>query len=524
MPGKVRIRLATKLQVMVGLAVLLMLSVSLVVLGYRFKQQAQETTLQQARQLVSLLDAGLVRVTPHRQNTLENTAQPQTTPPRIYQGKRSDLSEVVAMDPSLAEALDLARTASSREVFDELTASPYVLRYVARQWTTQDDTDKLSDRSDPTFWVVYLPPADDRSQGVVNGLYITAAAAAGLLIAIAGFWLIVNRLMLTPLGLLRSFAQKVSHGDTHLRCDINTGDEFEELAHMLNTLLENLKTQQEALRSANKTLDMRLGELAESNVSLYEANKLKGEFLANVSHELRTPLNSIIGFAEVLQETLASRTGPVDEKRKRYTSHIITSSRLLLDLINDLLDLAKIESGRMDLYVSTVSLPDLAEALITLIGPVADRNGVDLRVKIEPRLPTIETDPGKLHQVIFNLLSNAVKFTPEQGWVELSVQAQRGGDNDVKHVSISVRDTGPGIAAADQQRVFEKFTQLDGEVTRAHGGTGLGLTISKELSQMLQGELRVESVPGEGACFTLTLPMVVETRSAPLMPLARSMD
>ncbi|MEM6757402.1 MAG: HAMP domain-containing sensor histidine kinase, partial [Planctomycetota bacterium] len=242
-------------------------------------------------------------------------------------------------------------------------------------------------------------------------------------------------------------------------------------------------------------------------------------FLANVSHELRTPLNSIVGFAEVLKETLAERTGPVDEKRKRYCDHIITGSRRLLELINELLDLAKIEAGRMEVRVETVSLPDMAEGLTALIRPQADRAGVTLVVQLEPGLPTLETDAGKLQQVVFNFLSNAVKFTPDGGVVTLAVRREPSAKpNHPGFVRIGVSDTGPGIDPEDHQRVFEKFVQLDAAETRRHGGTGLGLTISRQLAQLLQGTIELDSALGRGATFTLRLPIAVTSTEKALLP------
>ena len=183
-------------------------------------------------------------------------------------------------------------------------------------------------------------------------------------------------------------------------------------------MLESLRAVQERLRSTNKTLDMKLGELAQSNIALYEANKLKGEFLANVSHELRTPLHSIIGFAEVLAEALGDV--PADDKRNRYLANIVTSSRQLLELINDLLDLAKIEAGRIEVHTAPVSIADTCEALLGLIRPQAEKRGIELKMKLQPHLPVVQTDPGKLQQIVFNFLSNAVKFTPQRGTVTLA--------------------------------------------------------------------------------------------------------
>lgn len=367
--------------------------------------------------------------------------------------------------------------------------------------------------------LIEIVDREAQKQRMLNRIYLIAAGLTAGLLAIASFWFIVTRLILSPVRVLRGYAEKVSQGDFNIRSDVNTGDEFEQLSDMFNAMLDNVKGSQDRLRSANKSLDLKLGELAESNVALYEANKIKGEFLANVSHELRTPLNSIVGFAEVLQENFAGGDDPQADKRRRYIGNIILSSRRLLDLINDLLDLAKIEAGRVELRLSTVSVQDTCEGLANLIRPQADQRGIKLRLKAQPNLPPAETDPGKLQQVLFNFLSNAIKYSPDQGEITLTAELEEArGSRQTAMVRLSVTDQGPGIAPEDHPRVFEKFSQLDPSVTREHGGTGLGLTISKELAELLGGHIELTSEPGEGATFSLVIPLIYQPPTAPLMP------
>jgi signal transduction histidine kinase len=241
--------------------------------------------------------------------------------------------------------------------------------------------------------------------------------------------------------------------------------------------------------------------MSEANVSLYEANRIKNEFLANVSHELRTPLNSIIGFAELLADT-------EDERRRRHAGHILTSARMLLGIINDLLDLARIEAGKAEVRIQKVPITDLCETLAQLVRPLADKKHLQLQVELAEGLPVIQTDPGKLQQILYNLLSNAIKFTPPEGQVRLRARPVATDESPFQHdaVAVAVADTGPGISAADQQQVFEKFHRLDSAITREHGGAGLGLAISKELTALLGGRLTIDSAPGHGATFTVLLP------------------
>ncbi|MCY2924099.1 MAG: ATP-binding protein [Planctomycetota bacterium] len=313
------------------------------------------------------------------------------------------------------------------------------------------------------------------------------------LLAIILFSLIAQRLILRPIHHLRQVADQVTDGNLAVRSSLTTGDEFQRLSESFNEMLAAIASQHEKLRAANQALDIRLNELAESNVSLFQANKVKSEFLANVSHELRTPLNSIIGFADLLVDN-------TDERVARYGTNISTSARNLLQMINDILDLARIEAGRAAVRMDKVSVIDTCQTLTALMAPLADKQQLKLLAEISPDLPVVVTDGGKLQQILYNLLSNAIKFTPPGGSVT------RGG-RAAPHVSVSVADTGPGIAEADQERIFEKFYQADASLTRETSGTGLGLAISKELAGLLGGRLSVQSTPGHGAVFTLTLPV-----------------
>ena len=240
-------------------------------------------------------------------------------------------------------------------------------------------------------------------------------------------------------------------------------------------------------------------EIGDKSRELEAANRHKSEFLANVSHELRTPLNAIIGFSEVLQERLF---GELNEKQAEYTDDILSSGRHLLSLINDILDLSKIEAGRMDLEVTTFHLPDAIENALLLVRERASRHAIKLDRVMDDRLGDFTGDERKVKQILVNLLTNAVKFTPEGGRVRVDAGL---GDSAV---IISVTDTGIGIAKADQEAIFEEFRQVGSNYAQKREGTGLGLTLTRRFVEMHSGKIWVESEPGKGSTFTFTLPLV----------------
>ncbi len=346
---------------------------------------------------------------------------------------------------------------------------------------------------------VELPTAEIETGLVVNRVVIVTAGLLAGILAVLVFYVITKRFILSPIDELSDVAIRVTAGDLAVRSGVQTGDEFEELSDNLNAMLERLRGSQDELRRANVLLDQKLDQMAQTNVALYEANRLKSEFLANVSHELRTPLTSIIGFAELLRE---GPSGEANPKVVRYTENILISGRILLEIINDLLDLAKVEAGKVELRIDPTPLDELCLTLGDFMRPLADKKGIELAVELEEGLPPIRTDRGRLRQILYNLLSNAIKFTPDGGRVVL--RARTTGPDQVE---ISVRDTGPGISAEHRKMIFEKFRQVDQSATREHHGTGLGLAIAKELTFLLGGEIDVESEPGSGATFWIRLPI-----------------
>jgi signal transduction histidine kinase len=239
-------------------------------------------------------------------------------------------------------------------------------------------------------------------------------------------------------------------------------------------------------------------EIQDKSRQLEIANQHKSDFLANMSHELRTPLNAIIGFSEVLVEKMF---GEVNDKQLDYLKDIHSSGRHLLSLINDILDLSKIEAGRMELDIADFDLRSALENAMTLVKERAQRNGITLNLEVDPSLGMFRGDERKFKQILLNLLSNAVKFTSEGGKVGVAARPV------VNAVEFSVTDTGVGISAGDQELVFEEFRQVGNDYTRKAEGTGLGLALTKRFVELHGGTIRLESAPGKGSTFTFTIPL-----------------
>jgi signal transduction histidine kinase len=237
--------------------------------------------------------------------------------------------------------------------------------------------------------------------------------------------------------------------------------------------------------------------LREAREQAEAASREKSQFLANMSHELRTPLNAIIGFSEVLKDGMF---GELNAKQREYVKDILESGQHLLSLINDVLDLSKIEAGRMELEPAEFSLPEAIERAVSLVKERAQRHGVRLQSDVAPAVATIRADERKVKQILLNLLSNAVKFTPEGGSVTVTADAVRGG------VEIRVRDSGVGISPEDQRALFQEFRQVGRDAARKAEGTGLGLALTKRFVELHGGAIRLESAPGKGSTFIFNLP------------------
>jgi len=283
--------------------------------------------------------------------------------------------------------------------------------------------------------------------------------------------------LIEPVARMNSRLREIAAGDFSRHVTVRNRDELGTLAANLNRMSDEL------------------GRLYDQ---LEAANRHKSEFLANMSHELRTPLNAIIGFSDVLLE----RTfGEINQKQEQYVSIILTSGRHLLSLINDILDLSKIEAGRMELELTSFDLPSAIENTTILVRDRAARHSLTLTMEVDPDLGEFVGDERKFKQILLNLLSNAVKFTPDGG--QIGVRAGRVDGV----VEISVSDTGIGIAPDDQEAIFEEFRQVGTDYVRKREGTGLGLALTRKFIELHGGKIGVASELGKGSTFTVTLPV-----------------
>ena len=311
---------------------------------------------------------------------------------------------------------------------------------------------------------------DARSRAVVLG-FAAASIALAVIIGLALAFSISD-----PLRAIGSRVERIAGGDFTEHVRVDNRDELGALAANIDRMNDQLGLLYEQLAAANRH---------------------KSEFLSNMSHELRTPLNAIIGFSEVLLQRLF---GELNAKQADYLTDILESGKHQLTLVNDILDLSKVEAGRMDLELSSFSLKETINGSVAMLRERASRGGIALEAECDPSVDTIEADQRKVKQVLFNLLSNAVKFTPQGG--RISVRARAVSDV----VEISVQDTGVGIALEDQDRIFEEFAQASSG-KRMEASTGLGLTLAKRFVELHGGAMTLESAVGMGSTFTFSLPL-----------------
>ena len=353
------------------------------------------------------------------------------------------------------------------------------------------------------------------------------AGILGIFVLVSGLlaWIVSSRLQSLvsgPILELEQTMRTVSVEQNYaIRAVKTSGDETGRLIDGFNTMLAEIQHRDKAVQRANNDLKTRTqeledeivhrkgmqGELLKAKDAAEEASRAKSAFLANMSHELRTPLNAIIGYSEILEEEMRD-SGSVENVRD--LKRIQGAGKHLLSLINDVLDLSKIEAGKMTLHLETFAVEPLIEEMITTLQPAAERNGNRLELRMNGDVGAMYADITKVRQILFNLLSNACKFT-QQGSVTLEVERQQAADD---RLVFRVSDTGIGMTPEQQRNVFQYFTQADSSTARKYGGTGLGLAISRRFTHMMHGDIRLKSKSGEGSVFTVELPARVPVESS----------
>ncbi len=354
----------------------------------------------------------------------------------------------------------------------------------------------------PVGWKVFVEQPESAVFAPVRGkIWRTALLLAAFLAAGIGLSVLLARRLVRPIKQMRTAAARIGAGAYDERIDLRRRDELGGLADELNRMAASLQASVQSLeqRVEERTLELQqaLAELSQKGRQLEVASEHKSEFLANMSHELRTPLNAIIGFSQVLRKRMF---GEINAKQEEYLDDILSSGNHLLSLINDVLDLSKVEAGQVELEVATFSLREALDRGVVMVREPAVKKGVRLSLELAPDVDLVDGDERRLRQVVYNLLSNAVKFTPGGGCIDVASSQVNG------EVQVSVTDTGPGIAPEDHERIFEEFQQTDVGVDQREG-TGLGLALSKRLVELHGGRIWVESEPGQGSRFVFTLPI-----------------
>ena len=352
----------------------------------------------------------------------------------------------------------------------------------------------------PGWWVFVEEPLSVAFAPIESAIWRTASLLVVFLLLAIFTSVLLARNLVRPIESIQVAAAKIGSGALDQRIEISSRDELGALAEEFNRMAARLQESyaglEQEVQERTRELTGALSRLDEQTRELEAASRHKSEFLANMSHELRTPLNAISGFSQALRKQLY---GEINEKQAEYLDDVLTSARDLLSLIDDVLDLSKVEAGQIELEIMPFSLPAALERGTVIIRERASKSGIRISLSSDPGIDTVVGDERRVRQVIFNLLSNAVKFTPTGGTVDVAVARLDG------EVRVSVSDSGPGIAPEDQQRIFEEFQQAAAGKEQREG-TGLGLALSKRLVELHQGRIWVESEPGKGSRFVFTLP------------------
>jgi signal transduction histidine kinase len=380
---------------------------------------------------------------------------------------RQNYNRFINVVTRVIELIRGGRTAEARQMqLKEATPLADQLERLTNQLVNKAEADMVSGIE-----------ASTQSYGTAQ--WIVMAFALGSIALALGLGYAISWSLVGPVKEIEKRLNQVAAGDFAQRVDVVNRDELGALATDVNRMCEEL------------------GRLYQQ---LELVSKHKSQFLANMSHELRTPLNAILGYTELMAD---GAYGEPSEKMFGILKRLEANGRHLLGLINDVLDLSKIEAGQLMLELSDYCIQDIAQTVRSTLEPLATDKKLAFKVEVAPQLPSGHGDGRRLTQVLINLVGNAIKFT-DAGEVAINAEAHNGSFH------VSVRDTGPGISSADQARLFQEFQQADNAITRKKGGTGLGLAISKRIIEMHGGRIWVESQPGQGSTFTFTLPVIVE--------------
>ena len=385
-----------------------------------------------------------------------------------------------------------------------LTASPGELAGVMSTGRDPDDREVLAAyrRVEPPGWWVFIEePTSVAFAPIQSAIWRTALLLVVFLGAAVVTSVLLARNLARPIESIQLAAANIGSGALDQRIEIGSRDELGALAEEFNRMAARLQESyaglEQQVEERTRELTSALTKLDEKTRELEAASHHKSEFLANMSHELRTPLNAISGFSQVLRKRLY---GEINDKQADYLDEILASSRDLLSLIDDVLDLSKVEAGQVELDLAPFSLPATLERGLVVVGERASKGDVRISLVSDPAIDTVVGDERRVRQVILNLLSNAVKFTPAGGAIDVTTARVNG------EVRVSVADTGPGIAPGDQARIFEEFQQASAGKDQREG-TGLGLALSKRLVELHGGRIWVDSELGKGSTFVFTLPV-----------------
>lgn len=358
-------------------------------------------------------------------------------------------------------------------------------------------------------WYTFVSQSPEESYAPIRTLLkrtlLLLVFSVGILSAM-GFW--AARRIVRPIRILERSARIIGSGNLSHRIDIKTGDEIEELAKEFNRMVEKIN---QSYTELEKRVAERTEELKRGYQEMATVSRLKSDFLANTSHELRTPLNAILGFSEILQDSIS---GDLNEEQQEYVGYIHKSGKHLLALINDILNLSKIEAGKMEVKSAEFSMQAAIKEVQAIVNPMALKKRISMEVNIADNISNIIADKRMFEQIMYNLLSNAVKFTNDGGQIRVNALSNN------YYLQVSVADNGIGIKKEDMELIFKEFTQVESSSTRKYEGTGLGLPLTKRYIEMQGGSIHVESEYGKGSNFTFRLPMDI-TSIGPAIPTSR---